>query len=174
MPCARSFKLEYFAPSLFPCRFGSEGFRIMSCLLYKGILDQKQIAEYCMIPVKDARELLYRMMRSGFVRMLDIPKTADHAPSRAFFLWDVEMERIKDEIRSQILQTALNLLLRYRHELWQGRDLVALVSETAASGAQFTWSELQMAQIGGLQQRVGALVHAMMGLDTDLAVFADY
>lgn len=117
-------------------RFGVEGYRIINCLLYRGILDQKQIAEICMIPVKDARELLYRMMKFGFVRMLDVPRTADHAPSRAFFLWDVEMERIKDEIRGQIMQTSLNLLLRYKHELDAGKDLVRLVAEASAAGVR--------------------------------------
>lgn len=72
---------------------------MLQVLMVKGPMEQKQLADQCMLPLKEARELLYRMLRSGFVRMFDVPKTQDHAPSRAFFLWEADVERIEAEAR---------------------------------------------------------------------------
>jgi hypothetical protein len=48
-----------------PCRYGTQGLRIFRLLLIKGQLEQKQIADLSMLPVKDTRELLYNMMQVG-------------------------------------------------------------------------------------------------------------
>lgn len=38
-------------------------------LRVKKQLEQKQVADYAMVPVRDARELLYRMLRGGFLTL---------------------------------------------------------------------------------------------------------
>ncbi len=41
-------------------------FRLLTA---KKQLEQKQLADYAMVPVRDARELLYRMLRAGFLTL---------------------------------------------------------------------------------------------------------
>lgn len=43
--------------------------RIFRLLLAKKQLEQKQVADFAMLPQKDARELLYRMLQAGYVSL---------------------------------------------------------------------------------------------------------
>ncbi len=43
------------------------GLRVFRLLALRGQLEQKQIADLAMLPPKDTRELLYRMLAGGFV-----------------------------------------------------------------------------------------------------------
>ena len=72
-------------------RFGGPACRIFRLLLLKRQLEQKQIAEMAMIPVKDTRELLYKLVKVEFVQLQEVARTADHSPSRTFYLWRVRL-----------------------------------------------------------------------------------
>ena len=39
----------------------------------KSQLEQKQIAEMAMLPVKDTREILYRLLKAHFVTLQEVP-----------------------------------------------------------------------------------------------------
>lgn len=80
------------------CRFGVPGLRIFNLLLTRGQLEQKQVADFGMLPVKDTRELLYQMMRDGFLSLQDIPRSADRAPSRSFYTWRVDLQAVYERI----------------------------------------------------------------------------
>jgi len=71
-------------------RFGGPACRIFRLLLLKRNLEQKQIAEMAMIPVKDTRELLYKLLKAKYVQIQELARTMDHAPSRTFYLWRVD------------------------------------------------------------------------------------
>ena len=45
------------------------GLRIFQMLQEKKQLEQKQIAEFAMVPVREAREVLYKMLKSGFLAL---------------------------------------------------------------------------------------------------------
>lgn len=111
--------------------------------------------------------------------MFDVSKTTDHAPSRSFFLWDVELERVKGEVYQQLQQSALNVLLRYRHEMAQGSEILALVAEVTRAQregrqAPVNLSGAQIQEIQVLQQRVNVLTGALLSLDGNIAVFTDF
>ncbi|GBG60526.1 hypothetical protein CBR_g5701 [Chara braunii] len=50
-------------------RFGLSGCRVFRLLLMKKQLEQKQIAEMAMIPIKDTREVLYTLLKEEFVQL---------------------------------------------------------------------------------------------------------
>ena len=70
-------------------RFGEPACRIFRLVLLKRQLEQKQIADEAMLPVKDTRELLYKLFKVEFVQLQEVARTADHSPSRTFYLWRV-------------------------------------------------------------------------------------
>ncbi|XP_041259968.1 DNA-directed RNA polymerase III subunit RPC3 isoform X2 [Onychostruthus taczanowskii] len=72
-------------------RFGSRCARIFRLLLRKKHLEQKQVEDFAMIPAKEAKDMLYRMLSENLVTLQEIPKTPDHAPSRTFYLYTVNM-----------------------------------------------------------------------------------
>lgn len=66
------------SPGLFRCcagflmvsrRFGLLGMRVFNILLQHGQLEPKQIADFIMREHKEARELLYKMFKAGFLQM---------------------------------------------------------------------------------------------------------
>ncbi|NXE17049.1 RPC3 polymerase, partial [Lophotis ruficrista] len=71
--------------------FGSRCARIFRLLLRKKHLEQKQVEDFAMIPAKEAKEMLYKMLSENFVALQEIPKTPDHAPSRTFYLYAVNV-----------------------------------------------------------------------------------
>ncbi|NXC00459.1 RPC3 polymerase, partial [Orthonyx spaldingii] len=74
-----------------PGRFGSRCARIFRLLLRKKHLEQKQVEDFAMIPAKEAKDMLYRMLSENLVSLQEIPKTPDHAPSRTFYLYTVNV-----------------------------------------------------------------------------------
>ncbi|KAF1630725.1 DNA-directed RNA polymerase III subunit RPC3, partial [Eudyptes filholi] len=74
-----------------PRRFGSRCARIFRLLLRKKHLEQKQVEDFAMIPAKEAKDMLYKMLSENFVALQEIPKTPDHAPSRTFYLYTVNV-----------------------------------------------------------------------------------
>ena len=63
-------------------------------------LARNQIADLALIPVSETREYLYKMLSCEFVHLQEVPRTADHAPARTFYLWSVRMEHIKRHVRA--------------------------------------------------------------------------
>lgn len=76
-----------------------------------------------MLCLQDAKELLYRLFRAGFVSLQDIPRTADHAPSRTLYTWRVEIDAAADKLASDLYKAALNVCLRLDHEYKQQQDV---------------------------------------------------
>ncbi|KAK9828834.1 hypothetical protein WJX72_002313 [[Myrmecia] bisecta] len=108
-------------------RFGALGLRVFRLLLLSGQLEQKQIADQAMMPLKDCRELLYRMLKAGFVGLQDIPKTADHAPSRTFYTWRVAAKAAADLLAAELYREAHNIRTRLDHEMLQQREVLEMV-----------------------------------------------
>tara|TARA_B100000405_G_scaffold299847_1_gene258732 strand:- start:857 stop:1141 length:285 start_codon:yes stop_codon:yes gene_type:complete len=79
-------------------------------------LEQKQIAEMvfyhvylrrnanfsidfqAMISVKDTRELLYKLLKAKYVQIQEVARTSDHAPSRTFYLWRVDLPYVEEQV----------------------------------------------------------------------------
>ncbi|KAJ4460412.1 putative dna-directed rna polymerase iii subunit rpc3 [Paratrimastix pyriformis] len=72
---------------------GMEAHRIFRLLHMKRQLEQKQIAEMAMLPVSECRRHLYGLLAREYLRLQEIPETADRQPSRTFYLWSVNMDQ---------------------------------------------------------------------------------
>ena len=68
-------------------RFGPSGKRVWNMLNTDGQMEQKAISQDSMLGNTRPREILYAMLRNGFVALQDIPRNADRAPSRTFYTW---------------------------------------------------------------------------------------
>ena len=62
-------QLKFFTPTCEEPDIVRAGMRIFRMLLDKKQLEQKQIAEFAMVPVRDAREVLYKMLKAGFLAL---------------------------------------------------------------------------------------------------------
>lgn len=128
-------------------RFGGPACRIFRLLLLKGQLEQKQIAEMAMIPVKDTRELLYRLLKVDFVQLQEVARTADHAPARTFYLWRVGHLHVIDRLHNELHRTVAKVRARLKHEADQDAEVLKLVrmnvgpASDGASGVSLTTGE---------------------------------
>lgn len=55
--------------SLFLSRFGSRCARIFRLVLQKKHLEQKQVEDFAMIPAKEAKDMLYKMLSENFISL---------------------------------------------------------------------------------------------------------
>jgi DNA-directed RNA polymerase III subunit RPC3 len=53
-----------------------------------------QIAEMAMLPVKDTRTILYKLLKGNYVTLQEVSKTGDHNPQRTFYVWRVDMSKV--------------------------------------------------------------------------------
>jgi len=107
---------EKFVEAVIRSRLGCQALRIYRVLLNLQ-LEQKQIAELSMVPIKDTRDLLYKLLKCGYVQMQEIARTHDHAPSRTNYLWRASYPAVENTIKDEILQTASNVSMRLIAEL---------------------------------------------------------
>ena len=121
-------------------RFGGPACRIFRLLLMKRNLEQKQIAEMvfyhvylrrnanfsidfqAMISVKDTRELLYKLLKAKYVQIQEVARTSDHAPSRTFYLWRVDLPYVRRTSR-WVGFIAKIVVLSYTKLIYRARDI---------------------------------------------------
>jgi DNA-directed RNA polymerase III subunit RPC3 len=140
-------------------------------LLLKRQLEQKQIAEEAMIPVKDTRELLYKLFKVEFVQLQEVARTADHSPSRTFYLWRVDLLRVIDKISGELYRTISKVRARLLHELQREAEVLAQHAVVQASGGTLTAEE--HSRLRRVKHVAGALEVSLMRLDNLSLLFCD-
>ncbi|KAI9248910.1 hypothetical protein BY458DRAFT_445574 [Sporodiniella umbellata] len=98
-------------------RYGVATCRILKILMEKGKLEESQVQKLAMLPAKDTREKLALLMTKGFVEIQEVPRTADRAPGRCFYLWYVPAEKCYSEVLVDAYRIVCNLQQRKQHEL---------------------------------------------------------
>merc|ERR550534_221960 len=98
-------------------KFGSKACRVFRLLIQKELLEQKQISELAMIPFKEVKELLYKLFEERFLKMQEISKTGDYAPSRTFYLFSVDLPHLARLLLNRSYQTMANLRCRRDGEM---------------------------------------------------------
>ena len=48
-----------------------------------------------MLPVKDTRTILYRLLKGNYVTLQEVSKTGDHNPQRTFYVWRVDIPKVR-------------------------------------------------------------------------------
>jgi len=105
-------------------RFGSKACRVFRLLIQKKLLEQKQIGELAMIPFKEVKELLYKLFEERFIKIQEVSKTSDYAPSRTFYLFGVDMPQVSRLLLSKCYQAIGNLMARRKHEMEENKRLL--------------------------------------------------
>ncbi|NWI85956.1 RPC3 polymerase, partial [Pitta sordida] len=123
--------------------FGSRCARIFRLLLRKKHLEQKQVEDFAMIPAKEAKDMLYRMLQENLVSLQEIPKTPDHAPSRTFYLYTVNVVAAARMLLHRCYKSVANLMERRQHETRENKRLLeksqrveAILASMQATGAE--------------------------------------
>eukprot|EP01116_Phalansterium_solitarium_P006619 TRINITY_DN18949_c0_g1_i1.p1 TRINITY_DN18949_c0_g1~~TRINITY_DN18949_c0_g1_i1.p1 ORF type:complete len:550 (+),score=174.35 TRINITY_DN18949_c0_g1_i1:485-2134(+) len=118
--------------SIITQKFGELGARIVRVLLAKKQLEQKKIADIAMIPQKEAREIMYKMITANYIRVQEVPKTAAHLPSMTIFLCYVPYDEVIRLECTEIYKSMHNLKLRTAHHNKTYADLLQRADEASA------------------------------------------
>jgi hypothetical protein len=110
--------------SFIRARFGVASARIFRILLTKRMFEERQIAKVAMITSKEVRERLFALLKFGLVHLQEVPKSADHAPSRTIFLWSLsEKANYSNPLKSAFFR---NFASKFTSALVNLRDLTVL------------------------------------------------
>ncbi|KAM8921735.1 DNA-directed RNA polymerase III subunit RPC3 [Pelodytes ibericus] len=170
-------------------RFGSRCARIFRLLLRKRHLEQKQVEDFAMIPAKEAKDMLYKMLSVNLVSLQEIPKTPDHAPSRTFYLYTVNTLPSARMLLQRCYKTVANLIQRRQHETRENKRLLeksqrieAIIASMQATGAEeaqlqeieemITAPERQ--QIDNLKRNVNRLDASEIQVDDTIFIIEAY
>ncbi|CAL1537610.1 unnamed protein product [Lymnaea stagnalis] len=93
-------------------RFGSKALRMFRVLLTDKQVEQKQVEERAMLPPKEAKELLYKMFAENFITLTELSKTPDHAPTRTFYFFNVNLIQVS----RMLLERCYQLYFFYFHQ----------------------------------------------------------
>lgn len=169
--------IEFLSKNIFlsyiTARFGKPSARIFRALLEKKFLEERVIAKVAMLSGKEARERLYIMLQHGFVHMQEVPKSADHAPSRTIYLWTIPSDRLKHQFTGNLKKVLVNLMERIQHERSKYRLLITKTerSDVAANPAALL-SPLERAQLEALNHVLGRLEFQITRIMTEFIVLS--
>jgi len=153
------------------CKFGINGCRIFRILLKLRMLEQKTITEKAMLPMAETRELLYRMLPLEYVSLQEISRTPEHAPSRSFYLWTVQMNRVVRAVQGGLFQVAMRLRQRLAQELKAERKLVELVESTDPGGITIAQASEEHEKLMRVEKQLSV---QLARLDPMIALFNDF
>ncbi|XP_033124022.1 DNA-directed RNA polymerase III subunit RPC3-like [Anneissia japonica] len=135
-------------------RFGQKSYRIFKLLLLKKYLEQKQIEEFALIPAKEAKEMLYNLFAEQLVTVQEIPRTPDHAPSRTFFLFNVNVEQVCRNILERSYKSLVNLILRRNHETQINKRVIEKSQRVEAIAASLQSAGADAAQTAEIEDMI--------------------
>lgn len=158
-------------------RWGGPACRIFRLLLVKRQLEQKQIAEMAMLPMKDTRELLYRLLKANYLQLQEVARTADRVPSRTFYLFRVDLARVIECVGTELYRTAAKVRQRLLVELEQEKEVLELLEAIArAAGAEGqapapALTAAQRQRLERIRQVAATLETCIMRLDELILIF---
>ena len=152
--------LSHLAQTTVKHRFGDIACRLFRLLLKTPQLEQKQISELAMIPLKDCREILGKLLKHEYVRMQEVARTTDHAPSRTNYLWKVHLPSVISKMKRELSETFVNLKTKHIEEC----KVYAAFSKVG--GLRHTAQELQ-----GAAQPVNKMETCLLRISRMMIVF---
>jgi len=159
---------EKHAQSLIKERFGVVASRIFKLLIANKQLEEKQIAELATASKVQARELLYRLYREGWIGLQEVPRSADRNLQRTFFLWNVNLPKVYQKLLDSYMFTWCNVKLRLDVETKKAQPLIDKVnaSETITEQERLSVTQFKVAS--------DRMEHALIQLDSQVMLFREF
>lgn len=166
--------------SVITTRFGPKCCRVFRVLLLKGALLSKQIEEIIMLPAKDVREYSYMLIKEGFIRNRQVPKTPDNAPGKSVFIMSVELDQVVYSVADMCCRSMNNLLIRYDFEMRKNKALLdrsKAVQELLgpagdAATNQEDWNQYfnshELSQLNAVNRTLDKIINARIQVDETL------
>ncbi|EME86548.1 uncharacterized protein MYCFIDRAFT_43158, partial [Pseudocercospora fijiensis CIRAD86] len=160
-------------------RFGKVHARFVRLLRERGRLDEKQVASFSMMRIKDVRAILTELKFAGLVEGQEVPKDNTRQPTRSLYLWFHDQERVAGMILQQTYQAMSRTLQRLKVEregyrnVIEKAEMMDMKQEALAQNereALMQWREIEEKLLTQLERMddVVALLRDFSGKDTSL------
>ncbi|CAG8636901.1 4063_t:CDS:2, partial [Acaulospora colombiana] len=90
-------------------KYGIMGLRIMKVLNSNQKLSEKSITTFSLMSMSDVRQKLTELLNGGFIQIQEVPRSADRAPSRTYYLWYVDYSKCYEIILDNYYRTLANI-----------------------------------------------------------------
>lgn len=147
-------------------RWGPPAYRVYRLLTSAGVgsLELKDIGDAVLLQQAHTRELLYRLLLAGLVRVTEVAKTTEHKAAAAYHLWSADGTEGVARVLGASVKAATNYLLRVE-VLERCLDRVRREVHDDDSAAS--------AEADALQRRIDALDVTLLRLDKEIMVLRD-
>lgn len=112
-----------------------------------------QVSDMAMLPMKDAREVLFELLGAQFLHLQEVSKAADHAPYHTYYLFTVNMAQVYAHSLPVLLTVPITshymIQLIPIHRFKKLTDSVAKTMKNLKCREQF-----ELAQVEELMKRV--------------------
>ena len=105
-------------------KFGSRCARVWRIVLSEKGLPQKLVEEKALMPPKDCKEIMFTLVREGFVRTDYYSRTVDFAPAKTHFLFSVDLEQVVRRVIGHCCHAIACAITRRNHEYDSNRLLI--------------------------------------------------
>jgi len=159
-------------------KFGPDSLRIFRLLIMKNMLEQKQVSELAMTPIKDTRDCLYKMLQHNYVYLQEVPRTNEHNPSKTFYLWTVRMHQVRTTLLGDMYKAIRNMRFRLAHTLQTHADLFAKrdeeerIQQDTPKYSRLTDADHELlAELASIEERLDVSV---LHIDESIMTLEDY
>ena len=102
--------------SILTARYSLLSARLYRLLKIHKRLEETQLAELATASRQDVRSLLHRLVREEWVVVSEVARTVDRAPSKSFFVWAVDEQKVRIRILDTLYATCVKLAERLEAE----------------------------------------------------------
>jgi len=98
--------------------------RICRVLNEKHYMEENAISDIALLPVRETREKLYRLMRDRLVLMQEVPRTSSHEPKSTTYLWTTNPQFLISTMKNRTENALLKVRIRYQHTYSSNKHLL--------------------------------------------------
>ncbi|TKA77390.1 hypothetical protein B0A55_03230 [Friedmanniomyces simplex] len=117
-------------------KYGSTHLRVVRLLRERGKLEEKQVASFAMMRVKDVRAVLTELQFHGLAEAQELPKDNQRQPSRTTYLWYFDPQRAESLILQQTYKAMVRTLQRIPVERENYRTVIEKAERTDIKGQE--------------------------------------
>lgn len=133
-----------------------------------------QLARLAFLPVKDAREVLGRLAAGALIEQQEVPRSADRAPARTFFLWYVDYPKVVAALLDHQYKALSNLQAQKAFQLAANKGLVEKRERSDVRlDPDNLLSQADKDNGAALDTKLEALTVAEMRIDRDIFVLRE-
>ncbi|CAN3475773.1 DNA-directed RNA polymerase III subunit RPC3 [Diutina catenulata] len=103
---------QFYFETIIKATFGDNAFRVLRCLKAQKVGDEKSISNAVLLREKTVRNELYKLIMMNMVEIQEVPRSADRAAMKTFFLFRHNPRHAYDALRSSLMFDMAQVLAR--------------------------------------------------------------